>query len=179
MSQIKTQKAYTLIELMIVITIIAVISVLAYPSFMEMRYVMEAREVELKFIDSLRQARAYSYITKKDVLICTINEQGQCDRAADKSLMVFYDVNDNNQKDGNDELLSQNDWKIHYGRILLRVSASRGYIRYMGNTSRPRGHFGHLQYCSPSGNKRLSFKVIVNAQGNVRVERGDLVDVGC
>lgn len=175
----KEQKAYTLIEMLVVISIVGIMSVLAYPYIMESFYAMESKRVESAFIQITRQARNYSYINRQDVVICTLDEFGNCGRSANTTLALFYDKNRNNKKDADDSIIEQGAWKIKYGEILLRTSLSRDYIRYMGDTAKPRGHIGHLRYCSVSDNKKLSFKVIVNMYGNVRVERGDLVEVGC
>lgn len=172
-------QAWTMTELLVVIAIIAVVAMLAYPNVLELIRGMESRRVERMFYEVLRQARAESFIHKKDVLVCNLNDAQVCDRAGMGQLWLFFDSNDNNQKDANERAIYQQDWRLHHGRILLRTSAQRHYIRYMGDSSKPRGHIGHLQYCSVSDNPRLSFKMIVNMHGNVRVERGDLVDVGC
>lgn len=167
-----SQRAFTLVELMAVVTIIAVIAVVAHPFVMNLLYSIESKRVEASFIDGLRQARVQSFIHKKDVVICTIDEHGVCRRGADTSLILFYDNNRNNKKDDEDTIIEQSAWRLKYGDILLRTSASRDYIRYMGDTSKPRGHIGHLQYCSISNNPEHSFKVVVNMYGGVRVERG-------
>lgn len=175
----QTQRAYTLVELMVVIVIMAIVVTIAYPYVMETLYAMESKRVERAFLQITRQARAYSYTTRQDVVICTVDEAGKCGRGANTTLVLFYDKNRNNKKDEQDELIEEGAWRIKYGEILLRTSLNRDYIRYMGDTAKPRGHIGHLRYCSVSANKALSFKVIVNMYGGVRTERGDLVDVGC
>lgn len=175
----KQQIGYTLIELMVVVSVIAIVALITYPHIMEMLYAMESKRVESAFVQINRQARAKSYVTRQDVVICSLTEQGECGRGANTMLVLFYDKNDNNKKDDTDEIIEQMSWKIKYGDILLNTSLHRDYIRYMGDSAKPRGHIGHLRYCSVSDNKRLSFKVIVNMYGNVRVERGDLVQVGC
>lgn len=175
----KCEQAFTLFEMLVVVAIIAVMLLIAYPNIQEMMYGMESRRVERTFQAVLRQARAESFITKKDVLICSLNDAGVCDRAGEGQLWLFFDDNDNNQKDGHEKAIYEQPWRLRYGQILLRTSAQRPYIRYMGDSSKPRGHIGHLRYCSVSKNPRLSFKVVVNMHGRIRVERGDLVDVGC
>lgn len=177
--KIKAQKAFTLIEMVVVLIVIGVMVAVAHPYIMEGLYAWESRRVESAFIQALRQARTQSYITRSDVVICTLDGQGGCARGADTTLTIFHDVNRNNKKDDEDVLIHKNAWRLKYGKILLNTSLHRDYIRYMGDTAKPRGHIGHLRYCSESKNKRLSFKVIVNMYGNVRVERGDLVNVGC
>lgn len=173
------QKAFTLVELTVVVAIIAIVALLAYPYVLHLLKASESKRVERMFIDALRQARAESYTSKQDVLICTLNAQQICDRGGRDALWVFFDNNDNNQKDVDEKALYEQQWQLKYGDIELRASALRPYIRYMGDTAKPRGHFGHLKYCSSSEEARLSFKVIFNAYGQIRVERGDLVEVGC
>lgn len=175
-------KGFTLLEMLVVLVIVGIVMILAYPNILAWLQASESRRVEMMFKDMLREARAESYVTRKDVTICTLNEQGDCDRAGNGMLVMFYDKNSNNKKEENEKALSRQDWRLKYGKILLRASASRHYIEYKGDTARPRGHFGHLQYCSESENPRLSLKVIVNMHGQVRVERADLVGlagVGC
>lgn len=170
---------FTLIELLVVISIISIITLISYPALQNLFYIMEANKVERTFIDMMRTARAESYITKKDVMLCPFDETGQCNRAGTSGIMVFYDNNVNNRFDDADVLVSKSAWQIKRGSLLLRSSASRHYIRYMGDTSKPRGHMGHLRYCSYSNNDKLKFKVIYNAYGHLRVERQELLEVGC
>ena len=173
------QSAFTLLEAMVVVAILAILAVIAYPYVIHLLQAAESKRVERMFVDALRQAQAESHISKKDVLICTLNAQQICDRNGHDALWLFFDGNDNNQKDADEKAIYEQDWRLKYGQIELRASALRPYIRYMGDTSKPRGHFGHMKYCSESSDPRLSFKVIFNAYGKVRVERGDLVGVGC
>ncbi len=166
------QRAFTLLEMMVVVAIIAILSVIAYPYIQELFYAMESRRAEQAMIQVLRQAKAESYTYKKDVVICTLDDHQNCGRGANTTLVLFYDINDNNKKDSEDKIIHQEAWRLKHGEILLRTSLSRDYIRYMGDTAKPRGHIGHLRYCSVSDNPRLSFKVVVNMHGRVRVERG-------
>ena len=170
------QLGFSLIEMMVVVALIAIVALIAYPSVMELRYTMESKRVEAAFRQGLRLARAQSHISRKDVVICTLDAMGVCKRDGDTTLTLFYDNNKNNKKDNDDTIIHQENWHLRYGTILLRTSLTRDYIRYMGDTAKPRGHIGHLRYCSVSQNSDLSFKVIVNMAGNVRVERGL---VGC
>lgn len=170
-------RGFSLVELVVVIAIMAIVVVLAYPSILAWLQAAESRKVESTFKSMLRQAKAEVSVTRRDIIICTLNEQSVCDRAGSGVLVMFYDENGNNKKETNEQALYQQDWHLKHGRILLRTSAARHYIEYKGDTAKPRGHIGHLQYCSVSDNQRLSFKVIVNMQGQVRVERGDLVKV--
>lgn len=179
---IRNQKAFTLLELSVVMVIVGIMVALAYPSILAWLQASESRRAEMMFKDMLRQARAEAYISKRDVMICTLNAQKECDRAGVGVLVMFYDENRNGKKDVNESVLFEQDWKLRYGQILLRVSAARHHIKYQGHSATPRGHFGHLRYCSESNNARLSFKVIVNGHGRVSLDRGDLVGmsgVGC
>lgn len=177
-----TQRAFSLFEMIIVLAIIGIVAVLAYPSILAWLQASESRRVEMMFKNMLRQARAEAYVSRRDISICTLNQSEVCDRAGDGVLVMFYDDNNNQKKDANEKAIYRQDWNLSHGKILLRASAVRHYIEYKGDTAKPRGHIGHLQYCSESQNARFSFKVILNMHGQVRVERGDLVGmsgVGC
>ena len=173
------QQGFNLVEMLVVMGVMGVLMAMAYPHFLEMMRASESRRVALLFEQALRDARAQSYINKQDVMICTLDASGACRREGSQVLTIFYDKNRNNRKDAQDEIIYQSAWKVKHGTMLLNTSLHRHYIRYMGDTAKPRGHIGHLRYCSVSENPSLSFKVVVNMYGQVRVERGDLVEVGC
>lgn len=166
------EKAFTLVELLIVLGVISVITMIAYPYYLHMMHKMESQRVQHYFVDMLRQARNEAKITARNVMICTLNESEACDRAANQKLTMFYDNNANNKKDPDDTIIYNQDWGLQYGELLLNVSLHRPYIKYKGVTARPFGHFGHLRYCSISPDMQLSFKVVLDMQGNTRIERG-------
>lgn len=169
------QKGLTLIELMVVVIVIAVISMIAYPGIMKSLQKMEANHVASIITDALKQARAQSHITKQNIIVCPADEFNLCHRQLGKKIIVFKDLDGNARLD-DDELMMEHELNLKYGRLDMRVSASRHYIKYFGSSASPRGHFGHIKYCSVSDDARLSYKIILTHMGAVRKS---FEDVGC
>ena len=169
------QKGLTLIELMVVVIVIAVISMIAYPGIMKSLQKMEANHVASIITAALKQARAQSHITKQNIIVCPADEFNLCHRQLGKKIIVFKDLDGNAHLD-DDELMMEHELNLKYGRLDMRVSASRHYIKYFGSSASPRGHFGHIKYCSVSDDARLSYKIILTHMGAVRKS---FEDVGC
>ncbi|QQC29408.1 pilus assembly FimT family protein [Moraxella nonliquefaciens] len=83
------QKGLTLIELMVVVIVIAVISMIAYPNIMKSLQKMEANHVASIITDALKQARAQSHITKQNIIVCPADEFNLCHRQLGKKLLYL------------------------------------------------------------------------------------------
>lgn len=173
------QSGFGLIETMVVVIIIGILVTFAYPAIISTLQSWESKRVESELKQALRQARAQTYISKADTTLCITDTTHQCNRLGQYGLLLFVDQNKNTRLDSNETTLYYTNLNLKYGSVVVNASAHRNHIRYQGNTGKPTGHFGHILYCSPSDNKRLSFKLILNAQGGVRIQRQDLLNIGC
>ena len=169
------QRAFTLIELMVVVIVVGVICMIAYPNVMRALRGMEANNVASVITDALKEARSQSHITKQNIIMCPADESNRCYRQAGVKIIVFRDLDGNARLDDG-ELIKEYDLNLKHGRIDMRVSASRHHIKYFGSSASPRGHFGHIKYCSVSDDARLSYKIILTHMGAVRKS---FEDVGC
>ena len=167
------QRAFTLIELMVVVIVVGVICMIAYPNVMRALRGMEANNVASVITDALKEARSQSHITKQNIIMCPADESNRCYRQAGVKIIVFRDLDGNARLDDG-ELIKEYDLNLKHGRIDMRVSASRHHIKYFGASASPRGHFGHIKYCSVSD--ELSYRIVLTHTGVVR-RRVD--DVGC
>lgn len=172
-SVVGRQRAFTLIELMVVVIVMGVICMIAYPNVMRALWGMEANNVASVITDALKEARSQSYITKQNIIMCPADESNRCHRQAGVKIIVFRDLDGNARLDDG-ELIKEYGLNLKYGRIDMRMSASRHYIKYFGASASPRGHFGHIKYCSVSD--ELSYRIVLTHTGVVR-KRVD--DVGC
>lgn len=161
----------TLFEVLVVLAIVAILWVLAYPSMMNYLYGAEARRIQSILTLAHQEARIESYIKKQNVVMCLATQDNQCHKTADAQVLVFYD-RDNNQQLNAGELVSRYDLALKYGKVEMRASASRDYMKYFGSTSTPKGHFGHIKYCSVSMQARFSYRAVVSMQGRVSVQEG-------
>lgn len=173
------QQGFSLIEMLIVVAILGILVLIGYPAIISLLQSMESQRIENELKQALRQARSESFITKQDVVVCMADSNRQCNRTAQDSLLVFIDSNRNGRIDNKETPIYQTSTQLKYGTLTLNASLHRPYMRYQGNTGKPTGHFGHIKYCSQSDNKHLSFKLIVNAHGNVRIERHSLTNIAC
>ena len=164
-------KGYTLIELLVVIAIMAVLVMLAYPSFLGWLQGMEAKRVQKTLEQVLLQTRMRSASTRQTLTVCLADAQDVCQRAGSVSVLVFKDDNNNGRMEVA-ELIDKQALNIRHGVIVSRWSLHRNHVKFFGDTGMPRGHFGHISYCSSSNHQAHSYRVIMTQHGFVRVGVG-------
>ena len=158
MMLISTQHGMTLTELMVVIVIMGIIASIAAPSIQQWLYKHEAQQIQHTLVNALTLAKSESYITHQSVLFCLSNGGGRCNRNSSQELLLFEDNNHNKQFDtASDRLILKEALSLKYGNLKLRASARRHYVKFFGDTGKPRGHFGHIKYCPLSLDTHLMF----------------------
>lgn len=165
----KGRQGFTLVELMVTVTVLAIIVSIATPAILNQLASMEAKRIKNQLESALRLAKAESLIRRQDVLVCLSNAGGRCHRDSDKTLLLFIDSNDNNHFDAQiDSLLSQQPLNLKYGKLSLRVGNKRHYTKFWGNSGTPRGHFGHIKYCPIATYSQAMYQISFNQTGIVR-----------
>ncbi|WP_460854538.1 pilus assembly FimT family protein, partial [Psychrobacter pocilloporae] len=101
----KGRNGFTLVELIVTVTVLAIIVAIATPSILTQLTRMEAKRVKTQLENALALAKAESYITRQDVLVCLSNDGIQCDRNSDNMLILFVDKNGNKNFDTNADTL--------------------------------------------------------------------------
>lgn len=164
----KGRNGFTLVELIVTVTVFAIIVAIATPSILTQLTRMEAKRVKTQLENALDLAKAESYITRQDVLVCLSNDGIQCDRNSDNMLILFVDKNGNKNFDTNADTLVLNQYfNLKYSTLKLRVGAGRHYIKFWGDSGKPRGHFGHIKYCPTSTYNDAMYQISFNQNGRV------------
>ncbi len=171
---------FTLIELMITISIIAIIVALAYPSFQQMLYKMEAKRLRNIIKSTINKAKATSYMHHKRVFMCFLDKNSQCNRNGNQQLILFFDKNGNNKFDSNiDKLIDSSNLQLKYAKMYFRVSLGRDYSRFSADTGLPRGFFGRVEYCPLDNNNLNKYKMTFNQHGIIRFKPNSLEPTKC
>lgn len=176
---IKRCQGFGLLEMVVVLLIISVLLFFAYPAYDSLMQKVESNAVRRHIHEAIRVAKIESYTQNKDVIICAMNAANQCSKTAQQRLVVFLDNNHDNRFDTKDDIVSSQPLILKYGIIDMRASLGRDYMKFMGDTGKPRGNFGHIKYCSIAHNKKHSFQVVINAHGVVSLKQGEMFDIGC
>ena len=170
---------FTLIELMVTVTILAIIATIAAPSIFEMLANMEAKRVRQDIMSTLSTGKVESLMRRQDVTACLANDQDQCDKDSQESLLLFVDKDGNRKLDDiQDTLLVKYALNAKYGRLHLRAG-NRHYIRFAGDSGTPRGFFGHIKYCPTSSYSKAMYQVSFSQTGIIRHKPNSLHPTGC
>lgn len=169
LSTCKHHQGFTLVELMVTITVLAIIITIAAPTIQTQLASMEAKRVKNQLENILTLAKAESYSRRENVLVCLSDTSKHCHRDADKTLLLFIDKNGNNDFDAEiDFLLIQRSLNLRYSKLNLRVGARRHYIKFWGDSGTPRGHFGHIKYCPTVAYNTAMYLISFNQTGIVK-----------
>lgn len=176
----KGSSGFTLVELMVTVAILAIVIMIATPSILTQLARMEAERVKSQLETTLALAKAESYISRQNVLVCLSNDGRRCHRNADKALLAFIDKNDNKRFDAQtDTLLTQENLNLKYSTLKLRVGSRRHYIKFWGDSGKPRGHFGHIKYCPTSTYNQSMYQISFNQAGIIKHKRNSDHPTGC
>ena len=166
---IKGARGFTLVELLVTMTVLGIIATIAVPSILTHLARLESQRVKHQLKNTLSSAKAESYISRQNVLVCLSNDGGRCHRDSDEVLLLFVDKNDNKHFDTDiDVLLTQQDLNLRYSTVKLRVGGRRHYTKFWGDSGKPRGHFGHIKYCPTSAYNQAMYQISFNQAGIVK-----------
>ncbi len=173
-------KGFSLVELMVTITILAIIVTIGYPSLQQMLYNMEAKRLQNMIETTINRAKITSYMHHKRVFMCFLDKSAKCNRNGNQQLILFFDKNSNNKYDPNiDGLIQVNDLNLKYAKTYFRVSLGRHYSRFSADTGMPRGFFGRVEYCPVVDNNLNKYKMTFNQLGIIRFVPNSLEPTQC
>ncbi|WP_296244690.1 MULTISPECIES: GspH/FimT family protein [unclassified Psychrobacter] len=166
--QAQSKYGFTLIELIVTVTVLVIIVMIATPYILEQLASMEAKRIENQIKNTLKLAKAESHIRRQNLLVCLSNDGGTCHRDSYKRLLLFLDTNNNKNFDlGIDDLLLEQTLNPKYRTLYLRVGNNRHYTKFWGNSGSPRGHFGHFKYCPTSSYNHTMYQISFNQGGGI------------
>ncbi len=163
------QKAFTLVELMISISVVSVLASIALPNFNQ--FIVKTRvNNEISQLQRLLLiARNQAINTQFPVTLCPLNAQKQCNTQWDKEISVFIDLNNNNIYEPlNNEILIRTKALIFNGDK-LQYGLGRNRIKYAptGRTT-GWGSNGTFKYC-PKNYSEQSRAIIISTSGRLYI----------
>lgn len=166
--KLSNNRGFTLIELIVTITVMSIIIAIATPYIFTLLANMEAKRIRFSMTNTLALAKAESFIQRQNVLVCLSDANGRCNKDSNKTLLLFMDKNDNQHFDASiDELLEEQQLNPKYGTLHLRAG-QRHYVRFAGDSGRPRGFFGHIKYCPSTVYSKAMYQISFNQSGIVK-----------
>ncbi|SNT68985.1 Tfp pilus assembly protein FimT/FimU [Psychrobacter sp. LV10R520-6] len=174
-----SEYGFTLVELIVTVAILAIVATIAAPSIVTQLANMEAKRIRFDIKNTLAIAKAESFIQHRNVLACLSDTNGVCHRDSDKTLLLFIDNNDNNNFDANiDALLETQSLDPKYATLHLRAG-NRSYVRFAGDSGKPRGFFGHIKYCPNVSYNQKMYQISFNQSGIIKYKPNSIHDTGC
>ncbi len=162
----KNIKGFSIIELMVTLTIVSIVLSYAMPSFYQLKLnkLMESERNRLTV--SLNFARNYAVKNQQHVIICPSSSGNSCDNKSKwfGGWIIFLDSNKNRMLDS-DELLLQHENAMKK-EIMATSSKYRQKIRYDGMGFSPGTNLS-INFCDARGSE-FAKSIILNNAGRIK-----------
>lgn len=156
-------KGFSLIELMTTLAVSAILLAIGVPSFADF-YTKNRADSSIRQIQqTLWFARNQAISLNKRVTVCALIAE-KCDANWQAGLTVFIDINNNNQLDSNDKILTTTN-PFHSKDT---VKYNRAVIRFLPD-GLASGTNGTLKYCPSSPTSPYSQAIVINQAGRARI----------
>jgi len=165
----KITRAFTIVELIICIALIAIIASIALPYFHEYRSKQEAKNIPIKLSQINRYARSQAAVFHQNIVICPSQDSLSCQANQwNKNMLVFIDKNKNRQVDTGEQILQIDVLNLKYGNLSWRGALSLPSVTYQAHTALPIGSNGSFYYCSTHLSNQQ--RIVLSKMGHIRIE---------
>lgn len=161
-------QAYSLIELLICMAIIAILINVSLPSFTSLLHKSHTEKVRTNYIRIITLAKQIAIEKNIMVTICKSDDGLHCQGTWGKGSIVFVDYNRNAQLDENDQLLYRISPDKYVTTIHWRSFRNRPYLQItpLGFTNNQSGNF---TFCPANNDLSQAKQIIINRTGRVRL----------
>lgn len=139
----QTNRAFTLIELLISIAVIAITLNLALPSFSEILDRSKVSANVQRLTQTLQSSRLKAISSNIKVTLCPMNNELVCGKDWSTGYMSFVDKNGDRRYNGNDEILSQYKSEDEKFSLNWRAFGQKNSLQWLGTgiTNHQNGSF--------------------------------------
>ena len=150
-------KAFTLIELLITLIILAIIVSLALPHFHRFKENQERAQILPIVRQAVSLAKINATTYHSTVIICPSSTYEHCENNKwNSGFIIFVDQNNNKKFDEQEKLIHSIPLDLHYGSFDWNGGiTSKDAISFQSDSGLPRGSIGHFRYCSASSESDL------------------------
>lgn len=143
-------KGLTLLELLITLSIIAIIASWAIPSFQAMQAKQEFSNLFYLIRQQINLARSHAVTTQRDIVICASSDLLRCQNDQwHQGILTFIDSNRNRKLDLNETIIATTPTLLKYGTLTWHGNASHPHqVVFQADSGLPRGSMGHFSYCN-------------------------------
>ena len=165
----KIIRAFTIVELIICIAMIAILVSIALPYFHDYRSKQEAKNIPIKLSQINRYARSQAAVFHQNIVICPSQDSLSCQANQwNKNMLVFIDKNKNRQVDTGEQILQIDVLNLKYGNLSWRGALSLPSVTYQAHTALPIGSNGSFYYCSTHLSNQQ--RIVLSKMGHIRIE---------
>ncbi|MDX1634640.1 MAG: GspH/FimT family pseudopilin [Marinobacter sp.] len=168
MSNVERVKGFTLLEMIIVVSLILIIATLAVPSGQAMVEANERRTVVAALVGAFSVARNTSIQEKVPVTLCPLDENARCIKDWSRPVTVFRDPGRLRRLVSQDQIIRH--VQAPAAGIVIANSANRRYFGFRG-TGMARSAIGNLIWCPDDGDVRQAVQLRINMGGRLQQAR--------
>ncbi|MFC6634571.1 GspH/FimT family pseudopilin [Microbulbifer taiwanensis] len=160
----KSASGFTLVELMLTVTILAIVMAVAAPPFIDFikRYRSEVKGRELFELLILMRAKAYH--ERVSYSLCPSDDGSSCGEDWTSGAILFADADADGQRD-NAEQIERRFPKLQDGATLSwNAFNNRGFIIFRPDGTTP-AQSGNFEYCPGKGEEKYGWFIVLNVIG--------------
>ncbi|KUJ79643.1 MULTISPECIES: Tfp pilus assembly protein FimT/FimU [Microbulbifer] len=161
---IKNNRGFTLIELMLVITILGVTISLAAPPMSDFlkRYQAEAQRQKLFDLIALSRSKAYGH--GQIYTLCGSADRQTCSGTWADGALFFADTDGNGSRTSDEEIERVMEPLPDGASLTWSSFGNKPYLQFRPNGLTP-NQSGNFSYCPPDGNEQYGWIIVLNAMG--------------
>lgn len=163
----KNYFAFTLLEMIVVLTIVAIISCMAFPAYQNIIARMHAKAAMFRLYRAIQLTRSEAIKNNTIATICPSADHLSCGGNWQDGYLVFIDYRGDGKVDPEDRLIKFFP-AMHDGGMIEWKGFPRRHCLQMAPSGFPNSQDGTFYYTAAKGGYKIS--LIVSKVGRIRIE---------